>query len=169
VQQSREQLPGAAFAIEATDDPLRAWLYDLVASIEGHTIDIPPGQKARYHAALCIASNYTVTLYSIAQTLLQQIGADAQISAAALNPLLMATAQNIAQAGIPNALTGPLTRADGETVEAHLHALEDNPLLADTYRNLARLTYPMLRARGVPLDQIEHLLQRTEHHAPDDT
>ncbi|QPC81660.1 DUF2520 domain-containing protein [Phototrophicus methaneseepsis] len=169
VEQSIENLPGAAFAIEARDETLRGWLYSLVASIEGHIIDIPPGQKAIYHAALCIASNYTVTLYSIAQDLLAQIGADTHTSQAALHPLLMATLHNIVQTGIPDALTGPLSRADTHTIEAHLKALEEQPQLADTYRNLARLSYPMLAARHVPFHEIESLLQRTEQNAPDDT
>ncbi len=159
VETAMEQLPGAAFAIEAEDEALRHWLVDLVEALDGQVMIIPPGQKALYHAALAIASNYTVTLYAVAEQLLLRLGAEHQTADQALNTLVAATVENLRTQGIPNALTGPLVRADVGTIEAHLRALgQVEKDLVDVYSALARLSFPMLRARGVAPEAIEQVL-----------
>ncbi len=161
VDSAIEGLRGAAFAVEASDDPtLRDWLYALVKAIDGVVIDIPAGGKAQYHAALVIASNYTVTLYAVAQRILMGVGASDQIASVALNPLMQATVDNLRQTGIPDSLTGPLTRADIGTLETHMNALAhlDSRLL-DVYIQLARLSYPMLEARDVDTQKIDSFFE----------
>jgi predicted short-subunit dehydrogenase-like oxidoreductase (DUF2520 family) len=162
IETAVSELPGAAFAVEADDPRLRGWLSELVAALDGYPITIAPGQKALYHAALVIASNYAVTLYAAAEALLLRIGADRATADTALNALVGGTVENLRVKGIPNALTGPLTRADVTTIGAHLQALADDPALADVYTALARLTYPLLEARGLSTEKIELLLRG--HH-----
>jgi predicted short-subunit dehydrogenase-like oxidoreductase (DUF2520 family) len=129
---------------------------------------VPPGSKALYHAALVIASNYTVTLYAAAERLLLSMGADRAAADAALNALVGVTVENLRRQGVPDALTGPLVRADVGTLAAHLRALRDaDPALEEVYRALARLTYPLVEARGVSLDPIEHLLRQEDDNAID--
>ncbi|MCL4251024.1 MAG: DUF2520 domain-containing protein [Anaerolineae bacterium] len=153
-----ESLAGIAFAIEASDEPLRMWLSDLVAALDGRALMIPPGGKALYHAALSIASNYTVTLYALAERLLASLGAE-QEAAAALQPLLAGTVENIRQRGIPDALTGPLVRGDAGTIAAHLAALVAyDPQVTQVYRALARATLPLAEARGVDTHMLARLL-----------
>lgn len=152
-------LPGAAFAIEADEPRLLAWLVELVRALDGHVLNIPPGQKALYHAALVIASNYAVTLYAVAEALLLDIGAERMAADAALNALVAGTVDNLRAQGLPAALTGPLTRADVTTIGAHLRALTPYPPVAEVYQALARLTYPVLRARGLNVEAIEALLR----------
>ena len=164
VEQSVRELPGAAFALESSHEHLRGWLHDLVSALHGQVIDIPPGGKARYHAALVIASNYSVILYAAAQRLLASLGADDAASSAALQTLMTATLHNIAQQGIPWALTGPLTRLDLGTIQKHLAALDDE-VMRTTYRDLARLGYPVLKARGLDVTAIEMILGQDEDHA----
>ncbi|MGJ3238184.1 MAG: Rossmann-like and DUF2520 domain-containing protein [Anaerolineae bacterium] len=151
-------LVGAIIAIEASDERLQVWLRGLVTALKGDVLVIPAGQKARYHASLVIASNYMVTLYAVAQGLLRDLGAEPQAVDNALLTLMQATLTNIAEQGIPTALTGPLTRADISTLQAHLDALDD-PNLRQAYIALARLAYPMLAERGVDIPTIERLLQ----------
>jgi predicted short-subunit dehydrogenase-like oxidoreductase (DUF2520 family) len=153
-------LRGAAFAVEAADARLRNWLVELVTAVGGQVIEIPAGQKALYHAALVMASNYTVVLYAVAERLLTGLGADKAAADAALNVLMTATVENLKAQGIPDALTGPLTRADTGTLQAHLDALNGQPELANLYVDLARLAYPLLRARGVDIDLIERQLRQ---------
>ncbi len=164
VEQSVRELPGAAFAIEASHERLLGWLCDLVSAFDGQAIPIPPGGKARYHAALVIASNYTVVLYAAAQRLLASLGADEAASAAALQTLMAATLRNINEQGIPWALTGPLTRSDLGTIQKHLAALDDD-VMRSAYRELARLSYPVLKARGVDVSPIEMIIGQDEDHA----
>ncbi len=137
-------LNGVAFAVEAEAVPLRTGLLDLTAALGGRSLVIPAGGNAVYHAALVFVSNYTVGLYGVAQRLLADLGLDAQATAAALNPLLAGTVDNIERRGIPDALTGPLVRGDAGTVAAHLRALDDRDAgLAALYRQLARVTLPV--------------------------
>ncbi len=155
-----DALHGITFALEAEDAALHGWLSALVEMVSGRALWLSPTQKALYHAALVIASNYTVTLYAIAESLLKDLGAD--MPAATLNALVGATVENLRVKGIPNALTGPLVRADTGTLTLHLDALRQaDPALADLYRQLARLSYPMLAARGVAVEQIETALKPT--------
>jgi predicted short-subunit dehydrogenase-like oxidoreductase (DUF2520 family) len=151
-------LAGAGFAIEAEDKQLRDWLLGMVAALKGKPILIPAGQKAVYHAALVIASNYTVTLYAIGQMLLRSIGASEDAISSALDVLLEATTHNILAHGLPNALTGPLARVDIGTIEAHLKGLQDENLRR-LYIELARFTYPILEQRGIPTVTIEESLR----------
>ncbi|MCC6616823.1 MAG: DUF2520 domain-containing protein [Anaerolineae bacterium] len=154
-----ESLAGVGFAVEASGEPLATWLRDLIDALGGRALAIPPGGKPIYHAALSIASNYTVTLYALAETLLRSLGADRAEAAAAILPLLDATVDNIHQRGIPDALTGPLVRGDAGTVAAHLAALEASDAdTAQLYRALARATLPLVEARGVETDELARLL-----------
>jgi len=152
-------LAGVAFAVEATDEPLRGWLIDAVATLGGYVLNIPPGGKPVYHAALVLMSNYTVTLYALALRLLTGLGADEAACQQALNALLSATAVNLSALGVPDALTGPIVRADRRTIAAHLDALEQtNADTAHVYRLLGRLTLPLAAARGVDIEPLKRLL-----------
>jgi predicted short-subunit dehydrogenase-like oxidoreductase (DUF2520 family) len=158
VDSAMKQLSGATFALEAYHPMLQQWLMELVHVLNGQIIMIPAGQKALYHAALAIASNYTVTLYAIAQALLISLGAERSVVNNALNVLVEATVENIRQQGIPQALTGPLSRADVTTIQSHLAAIDDETLRR-VYKGLARLSVPMLEQRGVNVRLLHSILQ----------
>lgn len=158
VETAIRDLPCSTFAIEASNDVVQQRLTELVESLKGYMLLIPSGKKALYHAALAIASNYTVTLYAIAESILVSLGAKQSTADNALNVLMEVTVKNIQQQGIPQALTGPLTRADVGTIQAHLNAIDDETLRA-VYKGLAQLSYPMLQERGVDVSQIEQVLQ----------
>lgn len=161
VESAVETLSGATFAIEADTAKLQKQLRDLAEILEGRVILIPAGEKSRYHAALVFVSNYTVILYAVAEGLLKTFSSDQVAIESALMTLLRATVHNIDEQGIPNALTGPLIRADVSTLQKHLDTLDDK-LLKSTYINLARLSYPMLEQRGINSDIIEQQLQENK-------
>jgi len=164
-------LHDVVFALEADDERLRSWLEGMVAALGGQVLVVPPGQKTAYHAALVFASNYTVTLYAIAEGLLRGLGADRATAARALNPLLAGTVANLRERGVPDALTGPLVRGDLSTVAAHIEALTSiDAQVAVLYRQLAQHSLPMLRARQVHnIDLIEQILDWGDTHATDNT
>lgn len=164
VESAKQSVRGAAFAIEMAHPNLQTWLDELVKAVGGVPLKITPGKKALYHAALVMCSNYTVTLYAAAERLLLESGADSGVAALTLSRLLTATTQNIIEQGVPAALTGPLTRSDAGTVEAHLTALEGESVSKAAYVALARLTYPLLTQRGVDQDFITQLEQLFEDH-----
>jgi predicted short-subunit dehydrogenase-like oxidoreductase (DUF2520 family) len=130
--------------------------------LDGQLLAIPPGGKAVYHAALVIASNYTVTLYSLAEGLLVSLGADRAVADRALDTLLVATVDNLRREGVPEALTGPLIRSDVGTISAHLDALRQvDERLVEVYIQLARLSYSMLLARNVSPNTVERLFRES--------
>ncbi|MFZ4815573.1 MAG: Rossmann-like and DUF2520 domain-containing protein [Phototrophicaceae bacterium] len=160
-------LDGVAFAVEAESEALEQQLLMLVGALNGHAIRVPSDQKALYHAALCIASNYSVTLYDIAAQLLARLTDQPQTIRAALAPLVKATADNLVAFGTPKALTGPLVRGDAATIHQHLEALYSvDPTLATLYIALANHSRPMLTERGTPLDTINSVLTAWSHHEP---
>lgn len=161
IETAMKTLSGASFAIEASDKKLQRQLMYLAETLDGKIIIIPEGQKAIYHAALVMISNYTVTLYSLAESMLKPLTSDQSAIDSALITLLNATVKNIANQGIPNALTGPLVRADTGTMQRHLRSI-DNDALKLLYINLARLSYPMLEQRGIDTHLIEKHLQDEE-------
>ena len=161
-------LPGAAFGLESQSEALMECLGDIVRALNGTILRIPVGEKAVYHAALVIASNYTVVLYDTARRLLSGLGADEMAVDYALSSLLSETVANLRMKGVPDALTGPLVRGDTGTIAAHLEALRQrDPLIAAMYRDLARLALPMLEARAVKSDSIVNLLDQDESDATD--
>jgi predicted short-subunit dehydrogenase-like oxidoreductase (DUF2520 family) len=164
-------LPGAVFGVQATQgELLREWLDGIVVSLNGRILAIPPGGKAVYHAAFVFASNYTVTLYSIAERLLLSLGTERDTADHALSTLLAGTLENLRHQGIPAALTGPLVRGDVRTIQAHLDVLSqiDQDVEA-LYRQLAQLSLPMLAARDVNTFFVEQLLNRETDYASDDS
>ncbi|PJF40113.1 MAG: hypothetical protein CUN54_06460 [Phototrophicales bacterium] len=166
VATAMQYLPGATFAVETDDAILQTWLTEMVTALQGNTMVIPPGQKSLYHCALTIASNYTVTLYAIAQTLLAELGADQQAADTALNTLLNATVNNLVEHGARDALTGALVRNDVGTIQAHLEALQEQDReVLEMYKQLARLTLPLVAARGVSIDALANLLRKEDSNA----
>lgn len=166
VESSIAGLPGSAFAVEAEDARLMDWLRDIVESMRGQVLTIPPGGKAQYHAALVFMSNYTVTLFAVAYDLLTRLKITDNEAFFSLLAMLGKVYENIWAEGIPDALTGPLVRSDVGTIAGHLAALNAaDPQIADAYRALARLSYPLLEARGISPESIELLLRQDEEHA----
>jgi predicted short-subunit dehydrogenase-like oxidoreductase (DUF2520 family) len=104
--------------------------------------------RAAYHAAACMASNFLVALEESAAELMERSGA--QDPRELLAPLVLQTAENWAQRG-GDALTGPIARGDEETVERHLGAIGDSaPELVELYRELAQRTRALADRTEVP-------------------
>jgi predicted short-subunit dehydrogenase-like oxidoreductase (DUF2520 family) len=93
--------------------------------------------RAAYHAAASMASNFLVTLQAAAE----RVAGTAGVKRELLAPLVRATVDNWASLGAIDALTGPIVRGDSETVERHRVALgERTPDLLPLYDELARAT-----------------------------
>jgi predicted short-subunit dehydrogenase-like oxidoreductase (DUF2520 family) len=105
--------------------------------------EIGDDDRAAYHAAASIASNFLVTLEGSAERLLQTAGADREI----LVPLVRATVENWAALGAHDALTGPIARGDEQTVARQRAAVADRaPELLDLFDALAAQTRELVAA-----------------------
>jgi predicted short-subunit dehydrogenase-like oxidoreductase (DUF2520 family) len=101
---------GAAVA-GSTERALHVALH-LAAALGMSTVEIDDADRAAYHAAASIASNFLVTLEDAAEVMLRTAHADRAI----LVPLVRAALENWAELGAPAALTGPIVRGDEATV-----------------------------------------------------
>lgn len=74
--------------------------------------EIADSDRAAYHAAASIASNFLVVLEDAAEQLMRTAGADRSM----LAPLVRAAMENWAAVGGRRALTGPIVRGDEAVV-----------------------------------------------------
>jgi predicted short-subunit dehydrogenase-like oxidoreductase (DUF2520 family) len=148
VDQAVENLPGSTFALEAKE-PLLSTLKELTSLLNGHWVELKPGDKVLYHAAAVFACNYLVTLVKLALDLWLDFGVSPEEATRALLPLLKGTIKNIDTIGLPDCLTGPVARGDLGTIERHLSSLEArNSSLLTTYKELGLQTIPIALAKG---------------------
>jgi len=148
VKQAIENMPGSTFAIES-EEPLLSTLKDMVISLGGQLVEMKASDKVIYHASAVIACNYLVTLVKLATDLWQSFGIPSQQATRALLPLLRGTINNIDNLGIPQCLTGPISRGDSGTIKKHLTALQETaPQVLSTYRELGLQTIPIALAKG---------------------
>lgn len=158
VPQAIANLPGSTFAIEA-EEPLLTTLKAMAEALKCRWIVLKAEDKAVYHAAAVIASNYLVTLVKLADDLWQTFGIPREQATQALLPLLKGTLANIESVGIPQALTGPIARGDVATVKKHISVLQkEAPDALSTYCELGLQTIPLAQAKGkITEDQADEL------------
>jgi len=148
VNQAIENLPGSTFALEA-EEPLLSQLKELASLLNGRWVELKPGEKVLYHTAAVFVSNYLVTLVKLALDLWQTFGVPAKEATQSLLPLLRGTVNNIENIGLPNCLTGPISRGDLGTIKRHLATLEaQDSSLFTIYRELGLETIPIALAKG---------------------
>lgn len=130
VPEPSTDLTGVYFGVTAPAH-MREWAAWFVGELGGIAVDVPEERRALYHAALSMASNFTVALAADSADLLQD--------PAALEPLLRQTIENVIRLGGDAALTGPVVRGDAGTVRAHIAALTAHaPHLLESYVSNAR-------------------------------
>jgi predicted short-subunit dehydrogenase-like oxidoreductase (DUF2520 family) len=147
------------------DDDARRVAERLAAAVSANVLYIPPGEKARYHAAAVFASNFPTILMCLAEELLREVGIAPDVARQALHPLFASAVENLRGGDGASALTGPIVRGDADTIARHLDALRAHPDTLDAYRALSRAALRWVREGGTSgderLDEIERLLRPT--------
>ncbi|MGI8667860.1 MAG: Rossmann-like and DUF2520 domain-containing protein [Jatrophihabitans sp.] len=133
-----QRLEGAAFGVTAPPE-FRPVAETLVLELGGEPVWVPESARAGYHAALSMGSNHLVTLVNDAQDVLRAAGVEDPVRL--LAPLLTASLDNALLLG-DDALTGPISRGDRATIEAHIRSLRGTrylpPYLAMAIRTMQR-------------------------------
>jgi len=165
MQKAIDNLPGSTFALEA-EGTLLDILKEMAVALEGRWIKLGGGDKAAYHTAAVMTSNYLVTLVKLATDLWGTFGIPREEAVQALLPLLKGTVNNIENLGIPKALTGPIARGDIGTVQIHLKTLEETaPAIIPAYCELGLETIPVAAAKGKidrrQATELEDILRQT--------
>lgn len=121
----------------------------IVEGFNGTMVCIKKQDKALYHAAACIISNYTVTLSYIASEILTGLGFEKEASEKVFLPLIKGTVENLESRGVLDSITGPVERGDDKIIAQHIEKIKylDSDLL-DIYKLLGRRTLKMVRDKG---------------------
>ena len=131
-------LTAAPCAVAGSSPVAEAFAAELAGRLGMRPFSVPEENRAAYHAAAAIASNFLVALKESAAELLERAGVDD--GRELLAPLVLRTAANWGERGA-HALTGPIARGDEATVERHLEALREHaPELVPVYEALADRT-----------------------------
>jgi predicted short-subunit dehydrogenase-like oxidoreductase (DUF2520 family) len=120
---------------------------ELVLAIGGRPITLRDEDRVAYHAAACIAANHLVTLLHSVGALADGIG----MSLEDFLPLAQSAIDDVASMGPLAALTGPASRGDLTTIDAHLAALPDE----------ARPLYVALANEALALGETQRLRTRS--------
>jgi predicted short-subunit dehydrogenase-like oxidoreductase (DUF2520 family) len=153
-------LHGATIAIEG-DDQLMDLLARMAEALGGTAVRLAPGSKPAYHAAAVLAAGGVIALLDAIAELGRAAGLDEASSLAVYTPLIAQTVDNARAIGIRAALTGPMTRGDAGTVEAHLAELGAHaPDVVELYRILARRELALAEQRGTLAPEAVERLRR---------
>lgn len=141
-ERDRSRLASASFGV-AGDAAARAFAERLVGDatlLDIHHLDAR-GRMA-YHAACALVANHLAVLEDRGAAILRGQGLAPKAIDRALGDLMLGSLENLLALGIPLGISGPLSRGDRATVEAHLAVLDDDAtrsLYADLSARLARL------------------------------
>jgi predicted short-subunit dehydrogenase-like oxidoreductase (DUF2520 family) len=149
-----DRLRGSYFAVSGEPGAIRV-ARRLLRYLDAPMLTIPVSRRAVYHAAAVVAANYVPTLLALAGRLLVQAGVPEDKAVDALLPLARGALDNVEDLGLLEALTGPVTRGDVETIRLHLAAME--PREREVYRMLGRELVILARARGLEDDAAQEL------------
>jgi predicted short-subunit dehydrogenase-like oxidoreductase (DUF2520 family) len=164
VERSVAAIKGSTIALEG-DDRLLSLLADLAEAIGGVPVRLPEGSKAAYHAAAVLASGGLIALLDAITRLGAVAGLDERGALGVYGKLIEETLANARAMGVAASLTGPITRGDLGTLEAHLAALEGlAPDVMALYLAAARRELEIARERGAlspeRVERIRHALAK---------
>lgn len=145
-------LRGAVAGIEG--EPEAVPVAETLARAVGLVPQAIPAERALYHAAAVSVAGHATALFSQAMAMLETLGMPPEVARAALAPLLLSAAKNLAKGDPASVLTGPSARGDATTVRAHVAAIDTafGPTsdAARTYRALSRTALGLVADRLTP-------------------
>lgn len=143
----RTSFAGAGAAVAGSTDRGRTFATALARALGMRPIPLAEDDRASYHAAASIASNFLITL----QVAAERVAASAGVERALLAPLVRAALENWIEVGGDEALTGPVARGDEETIAVQRGAVaEKAPELLPLFDALSDATRALAGKRGAP-------------------
>jgi len=160
-----EVLRGAWINIEGTDTAIEVGRH-LAHRLGAHPFIVDAKTKSAIHVAASVASNFLVTLMTVAADLLAAAGISPEDRDGLLRRLVVGTIDNVDFGDPCDALTGPISRADRSTLAAQLEVLGRlRPEYSTIFAGLAAETVQMA-VRGGKIDALEasELLDLLKEH-----
>jgi predicted short-subunit dehydrogenase-like oxidoreductase (DUF2520 family) len=134
-------LRGCGCAIAGSTAAALAAARKLATDLGMAPFPVEDAQRAAYHAAASISSNFLITLQAEAEALATDAGIDGFDARRLLGPLVRTTVENWLELGPERALTGPVARGDRGTVSAQRSAIRQRrPELAPLFDALVERT-----------------------------
>ncbi len=153
VESAIAKIPGSTFGITA-DEEILPWADRIVGDLGGRPFHVTGEDKALYHAAACMASNYLVTLIYVVEEMYGRMGLSREDAIRAFWPLVKGTIGNLEIKGTIPSLTGPIARGDGGTVRKHIRGLRKRfPGLLKLYREMGLFTAEVAAQKGTVKDE----------------
>jgi predicted short-subunit dehydrogenase-like oxidoreductase (DUF2520 family) len=135
--ESEPAFAGAGCAVAGSTPHALGVARELAGRLGMRATVVADEDRAAYHAAASIASNFLVALEGAAERLAATAGVDREL----LAPLVRAAVENWARLGAADALTGPIARGDERTVARQRAAVaERTPDLLPLFDALAQAT-----------------------------
>lgn len=132
---------------------------EFISKLGNKTKIIWSSDKSLYHASSVIVSNLFIALMSISIESLKSYGFKEEEAIKALYPLINSNIKNIKEYGLIDSLTGPVERADYQTILNHILKLEDLDN-KDIYRILSKKLLDLAKEKNKDRDymSLEKLL-----------
>jgi predicted short-subunit dehydrogenase-like oxidoreductase (DUF2520 family) len=136
VRASAATLAGVPFAVEG--DPAAVRIGRRIArDLGGSVFTIRPEAKVLYHAIGSFCSPMIIATLAAAERIARAAGIPPAAAKRIMHPILRQTIANYLAKGAPAAFSGPINRADVNTIRKHLKALREVSGARDIYVALA--------------------------------
>lgn len=135
-ERGSERLVGAIYCVAGD-----ALIRDVVVSLDGRILTLSDEHRMAYHATASVAANHLVTLMGQVQRLAENAG----LSLEDFLPLAQQALLDVGELGPTDALTGPASRGDMATIDAHLGAIPEPE--RSTYVAMANAAFEMSELR----------------------
>lgn len=115
-----DRFVGAWATVSGSSDLTLGTAHELCELLGLRHLALREDDRAAYHAAASVASNFVMTVLGCAEDLAAEVGLERE----ALAPLVQASLDNWGRLGARDALTGPIARGDDATVARQRAAVE---------------------------------------------
>lgn len=150
-----DRFEGIFISLEGNSKVIKI-LDDLVKILEAKSVVLTKYQKSILHIAAVFSSNYLVALMYQTEKILNH--AELKEGISLLEPLIIQTFQNILEKGTVDALTGPISRGDVNSVQKHLDLIEGDLTSKNLYKMMGRIAIEITSQRKeVPPEKLQQL------------
>ena len=150
VGQGTPSLTGVPFAVEG-DAAAVTMARRIAGDLGGLVFPIPRRGKTLYHAMGSFSSPLVIATLAMAERVGRAAGIPKKNVSKVIQPMLWRTLKNYSERGAAQAFSGPLARADLQTVRRHLKELRKVPGAREIYLALARSAVDHLPTRDPKL------------------
>jgi len=147
VRASPATLAGVSFAVEGDPSAVRAGRR-IARDLGGSVFTISPETKVLYHAIGSFCSPMIIATLATAERIARAAGIPPVAAKRIMHPILRQTIANYLAKGAAAAFSGPINRADVNTIRKHLEALREVQDARDIYLALARSALRTLPVRN---------------------